>query len=71
MEGLSHGQMVACQMLDVAVRVHAIRPFAVEQMRLLLENPYAIFGMALGSGRPPSMIQVLYAAAWICGEYCT
>ncbi|CAL8088966.1 unnamed protein product [Orchesella dallaii] len=70
-EGLSHGSMVASQMLDVAVRVHAIRPFAVEQMSLLLENPYAIFGMALGSGRPPSMIQVLYAAAWICGEYCT
>ncbi|ODM97515.1 AP-3 complex subunit delta-1 [Orchesella cincta] len=70
-EGLSHGSMVASQMLDVAVRVHAIRPFAVEQMSLLLENPYAIFGMALGSARPPSMIQVLYAAAWICGEYCT
>ncbi|OXA50499.1 AP-3 complex subunit delta-1 isoform X2 [Folsomia candida] len=68
-EGLSHGDLVAAQMLDVAVRVHTIRPFAVQQMSLLLENPYVIFGFSGGNTRAPNMTQVLYAAAWICGEY--
>ncbi|CAG7729876.1 unnamed protein product [Allacma fusca] len=71
-EGLSHGELVASQMLDVAVRVEAIRPFAVQQMSLLLENPYVIFGLSGGgSSRASTMIQVLYAAAWISGEYVT
>jgi AP-3 complex subunit delta-1 len=68
-EGLSHGELVASQMLDVAVRVHTIRPFAVQQMSLLLENPFVIFGFSGGNMRAPNMTQVLYAAAWICGEY--
>jgi AP-3 complex subunit delta-1 len=68
-EGLSHGDLVASQMLDVAVRVHTIRPFAVQQMSLLLENPFVIFGFSSGSARAPNMAQVLYAASWICGEY--
>jgi crotonobetainyl-CoA:carnitine CoA-transferase CaiB-like acyl-CoA transferase len=32
MEGTKHGQMIASQMLDVAIRVQAIQPFAVQQM---------------------------------------
>lgn len=32
MEGTRHGRMIASQMLDVAIRVQAIRPFAVSQM---------------------------------------
>ena len=32
MEGTRHGKMIASQMLDVAVRVQAIRHFAVAQM---------------------------------------
>jgi hypothetical protein len=56
-------------MLDVAVRVHTIRPFAVQQMALLLENPFVIFGFTGGNSRVPNMTQVLYAAAWICGEF--
>ena len=31
-EGTRHGKMIAAQMLDVAIRVSAIRPFAVSQM---------------------------------------
>lgn len=68
-EGLSHGNLVASQLLDVAVRVQTIRPFAVQQMSLLLENPFAIFGLTGGNFRAPNMTQVLYASAWICGEY--
>lgn len=32
MEGTRHGKLIASQMLDVAVRVQAIRHFAVAQM---------------------------------------
>ena len=32
MEGTKHGQMIANQMLDVAIRVQAVRPFTVAQM---------------------------------------
>jgi AP-3 complex subunit delta-1 len=31
-EGTRHGKLIAGQMLDVAIRVQAIRPFAVSQM---------------------------------------
>ena len=32
MEGTRHGRLIAAQMLDVAIRVQAIRPFAITQM---------------------------------------
>ena len=32
MEGTRHGRLIASQMLDVAIRVQAIRPFTVTQM---------------------------------------
>lgn len=32
MEGTAHGQLIAEQMLDVAIRVQAIRHFTVSQM---------------------------------------
>ena len=63
MDGTQHGALVAHQMLDVAIRVQAIRKFAVEQMAILLENAHVLT-------QPSSkMVEVLYAAAWICGEY--
>lgn len=63
MEGTQHGPLVATQMLDVAIRVQAIRGFAVQQMALLLENAHLLT-------QPGSkMADVLYAAAWICGEF--
>lgn len=63
MEGTQHGPLVATQMLDVAIRVQAIREFAVQQMALLLENAHLLT-------QPGSkMADVLYAAAWICGEF--
>lgn len=63
MEGTQHGKLVASQMVDVAVRVQAIRSFTVAQMCLLLENSHLL-------AQPPArMADVLYAAAWICGEF--
>lgn len=65
MEGTKHGQMIASQMLDVAIRVQAIQPFAVQQMAILLENTHVLTGNSKRNG----ICEVLYAAAWICGEF--
>ncbi|XP_024214553.1 AP-3 complex subunit delta-1 [Halyomorpha halys] len=65
MEGTQHGKLVAAQMVDVAVRVQAVRAFTVTQMALLLENSHLL-------AQPPAkMADVLYAAAWICGEFAS
>ena len=70
MEGLRQGGIVASQLMDVAIRVPAIRPFSVEQMALLLESSggFATRGPT-GNAAFHSMCDVLYAAAWICGEF--
>ena len=102
MEGTKHGQMIANQMLDVAIRVQAVRPFTVAQMvrrhyhihlrtctyvtvctitatprtayrtcalfvgqALLLENAHVLANNSQRNG----ICEVLYAAAWICGEF--
>ncbi|XP_059468958.1 AP-3 complex subunit delta-1 [Neocloeon triangulifer] len=65
MEGTKHGPLVANQLLDVAIRVSAIRSFVVAQMALLLDNAHFITGFS----QRASMCEVLYAAAWICGEF--
>ncbi|XP_077295138.1 AP-3 complex subunit delta-like isoform X2 [Arctopsyche grandis] len=69
-----HGNLIAEQLLDVAVRVHAIREFTVKEMCSLLNECAA--GSSSGSvGRPFSnnegatIHKVLYAAAWIVGEF--
>ncbi|XP_012531460.2 AP-3 complex subunit delta-1 [Monomorium pharaonis] len=64
MEGTKHGPLVATQLLDVAIRVQAIRKYAVQQCALLLENSYLLTGQPRAT-----MSEVLYAAAWICGEF--
>ena len=63
MEGTQHGRLVAEQMVDVAVRVGAVRKFTVHQMALLLDNTHLLAQPAA------RMADVLYAAAWICGEF--
>ncbi|PNF29931.1 AP-3 complex subunit delta-1 [Cryptotermes secundus] len=63
MEGSQHGSLVASQMLDVATRVQAIRQFAVQQMALLIDSAHLL------TAQSSTMSQVLYAAAWITGEF--
>lgn len=46
----------------MSIRVQAVRPFAVSEMTALLES----FPETTQSG---SMFEVLYAAAWIVGEF--
>jgi len=65
MEGGGHGNLLAKQMMDVSIRVQAIRPFAVQQMALLVENSAVL----MGSGRRNSAKEVLYAAGWVIGEF--
>ncbi|CAF4371016.1 unnamed protein product, partial [Adineta steineri] len=38
LEGTKHGNLIARQMLDVAVRVESIRPFACNQMSPFLQR---------------------------------
>uniref|UniRef100_A0A4W5QZP3 AP-3 complex subunit delta-1 n=1 Tax=Hucho hucho TaxID=62062 RepID=A0A4W5QZP3_9TELE len=65
LEGTRHGHLIASQMLDVAIRVKAIRAFAVSQMATLLDNAHLLTGNTQRNG----ICEVLYAAAWICGEF--
>ncbi|XP_076060659.1 adaptor-related protein complex 3, delta 1 subunit-like garnet isoform X2 [Oratosquilla oratoria] len=66
MEGSQHGGLIASQLLDVAIRVVAVREFTVGQMALLLDNAHVIVGPAAARS---SIAEVLYAASWICGEF--
>lgn len=66
MEGSQHGLLVASQVMDVAIRVQAIREFAVQQMELLLVNSQFL---AAGCGQSSTMAEVLSAAVWVCGEF--
>lgn len=60
--GTSHGNLISQQLLDVTMRVKKVRPYAVAQMSAIL-NHTDRFSTNF------SVTEVLYAAAWICGEY--
>lgn len=60
--GNEQGKLIADQFLDVAVRVEAVRRFAVKQMILLLQDQQFYNSQSL-------IVEVLYAAAWIAGEF--
>ncbi|XP_044762677.1 AP-3 complex subunit delta [Coccinella septempunctata] len=60
--GSKQGHVIASQLMDVTVRVEAIRSFAVSEMADLISfyashNQFSV------------MQEVLYAAAYICGEF--
>nr|CDS28718.1 Clathrin coatomer adaptor adaptin N terminal [Hymenolepis microstoma] len=60
-----NGELLANQLLDVVVRVAAVRPFAVSQMAIFLRSCKSI----IVHSNKASLYDVIYAAAWICGEY--
>ncbi|XP_053682743.1 AP-3 complex subunit delta [Sabethes cyaneus] len=60
--GSKHGKVIATQLLDVAIRVQAVRTFAVNEMASLLAT-YPV------SSQNSTMHEVLYAAAFIVGEF--
>ena len=63
-DGSKHGSLIASQMMDVTIRVESIRTFSVRQMSLLLQNHHLLLSSQRGCST-----DVLFAAAWICGEF--
>ena len=65
-ESTKHGKLIASQMLDVTIRVKDVRPFSVKQMAVILDNCQAF----LNNSEKGGVCEVLYAAAWLVGEFC-
>ncbi|KAJ8656449.1 hypothetical protein O0I10_007772 [Lichtheimia ornata] len=65
--GVNVGEVLTTQLMDVAVRVKSVRPFAVKQMFNLLSDKQLL----RTARKRDSNVEVLSAAAWICGEYCS
>ncbi len=59
-----HAPEVASLLIEIAVRVEAVRPYAVEAMLPLLTNSELIVSTAKAT-----VAETLRAAAWIIGEY--
>lgn len=60
--GSKHGSVIAEQLLDVTIRVESVRKFSVNEMINLI-NSFP------SSSQTSTMYEVLYAAAWIVGEF--
>ncbi|KAJ8950778.1 hypothetical protein NQ318_011271 [Aromia moschata] len=60
--GSKQGHVIGAQLMDVCIRVQAIRSFAVAEMAQLLE-------VYTSTSQFTIMQEVLYAAAWLCGEF--
>lgn len=57
-----HGSIIADQLLDVTIRVESVRKFSVNEMVNLINSfPH--------SSQTITMYEVLYAAAWLIGEF--
>ncbi|XP_050292798.1 AP-3 complex subunit delta [Anthonomus grandis grandis] len=62
--GSKQGHVIASQLMDVCIRVQAIRPFAVNEMAQLLE-------VYISTSQYSIMQDVLYAAAFLTGEFAS
>ncbi|KAI0783126.1 Adaptor protein complex AP-3 delta subunit [Abortiporus biennis] len=61
------GSEIRDQLVDVTTRVRGVRRFAVSLMvKILCDDTFL-----LHAGDEGSCAEVLWAAAWICGEYCS
>ncbi|CAF3968103.1 unnamed protein product, partial [Rotaria sp. Silwood1] len=67
LEGTKHGNLISLQMLDVAVCVESIRSFAGNQMAAHLVNAHVF----IHGSNSTTVAEVLYAATWIYGEFCS
>lgn len=64
--GINVGDAIKAQFIDVAARVEAVRSYCVQKMiKLLADN-----NLLQNADQSDSNSNVLYAAAWIVGEYC-
>ncbi|KAI7902277.1 adaptin N terminal region-domain-containing protein [Cokeromyces recurvatus] len=64
--GVNVGELLTNQLMDVTVRVKSVREYSVKQMYRLLQDK----SFLETAKKRDSNIEVLSAAAWICGEYC-
>lgn len=64
-EGTKHGKLIAGQLMDVAIRVKAVRPTATKMLVSLLSLSH-LHGSANNKN---GVCEVLYAAAWVAGEF--
>ncbi|KAF7271017.1 adaptor-related protein complex 3, delta 1 subunit-like garnet [Rhynchophorus ferrugineus] len=62
--GSKQGHVIGSQLVDVCIRVQAIRSFAVAEMAQLLE-------VYTSTSQFTIMQEVLYAAAWLTGEFAS
>ncbi|XP_074026744.1 adaptor-related protein complex 3, delta 1 subunit-like garnet [Leptinotarsa decemlineata] len=60
--GSKQGHIIGAQIMDVCIRVQAIRCFAVNEMAQVLD-------VYTSTSQFTIMQEVLYAAAWLCGEF--
>lgn len=67
LDSLTLGELLCQQMMDVLIRVKVARPNGIKNMLGLLRDPGLLYGQgALNSG---GSCEVLYAAAWLVGEF--
>ena len=60
------GDQIRDQLMDIAMRVRGVRPYAVRVLYTLLTDE----GLLQNFHDENSCSEALWAAAWICGEYC-
>lgn len=65
MKSTNHGKQLGDQMMDVAIRVVAVRKFTIGQMAILLENSH----LFAHNSQKDGICEILFAAAWLCGEF--
>lgn len=65
MKGLSHGKLLSSQLMDVLIRVPAMREYGIKALEPLLSSAHFISETAEGSDK----FEVLYAAAYLTGEF--
>ncbi|CAG8595860.1 3010_t:CDS:10 [Gigaspora margarita] len=64
--GVDVGELLTTQIMDVGVRVKSVRQYSVKAMQRLLSDSSLLENCQF----PESNSEVLYAAAWITGEFC-
>ncbi|KAI5116434.1 hypothetical protein M0805_000213 [Coniferiporia weirii] len=62
------GDVIRDQLVDIVVRVKQVRRYAVQMSMRILEDETFLSGSG-SDGEGAGCQEVLYAAAWICGEF--
>ncbi|KER29173.1 hypothetical protein T265_04176 [Opisthorchis viverrini] len=66
-DGVRNGELLAAQLMDVAIRVPSVQLFCVTQMALLLD--FCTTTTSSSGFRQGAIHEVVHAASWICAEY--